>query len=86
MKIISKQDVSNWSYSHKCNNCETQLEVDSQDLRHHHYAGDYREPSYDSYTAQCPVCSQTFTVPSAKIPRLIQIEAQNRAPKSSSVW
>ncbi len=86
MKIIAKQDVSNWSYHHTCSKCETQLEVEANDLHHYHYDGDYRDPSYDSYSACCTVCSQSFTVPTNKIPKLIQIEAQKRAPKHSSVW
>lgn len=84
MKVIKKADVSDWTYKHTCTNCESELEVESKDLIHHHYSGDMREPSYDSFNASCVVCNQTFTVPSAKIPKLIQLDAKGRSSRSSS--
>lgn len=84
MKVIKKQDVSDWKYLHNCSNCDSQLEVEAKDLRYSHYDGDMREPGYDSYSAQCAVCSQAFTVPSNKIPKLIQIEAKDRTQRHST--
>ncbi len=82
MKILKKQDVSNWTHKHTCANCESELEVEPKDLTHTHYDGDMREPGYDNFNASCAVCSQSFTVPIAKIPKLIQIEAKNRSAAS----
>lgn len=84
MKILKKQDVSNWAHKHTCVNCESELELDAKDLRYHRYDGDMREPGYDSFDAACAVCSQTFSVPIAKIPKLIQIEARERTTRLSS--
>ena len=32
MKVLKKQDVSGWSYKYTCDNCESELEVESKDL------------------------------------------------------
>lgn len=83
MKILKKQDVSQWNYKHTCSNCDSELEVEAKDLRHQHYDGDQRDPAYDSYSAQCAVCVTSFTIPENKIPKLIQIEAKGKSSKSS---
>lgn len=88
MKVIKKQDTTNWSYKHNCSNCESELEVESRDVVYYFYSScDPRESSYASYQASCAVCQKTFTIPSAKIPKLIQLEAKKRyesRPSSSS--
>lgn len=86
MKVLKKQDVSGWSYKHTCANCDTELEVEASDLRYHRYDGDCREPGYDSFTANCSVCSQSFTVLTTKIPKLIQLEAKNRSSSGGGGW
>jgi hypothetical protein len=84
MKIIKKEDTSGWKYRHTCANCDSELEVEAKDLRYTRYDGDMREPGYDSYSAQCAVCSQTFNVLANKIPKLIQIEAKDRTQRHST--
>lgn len=88
MKVIKKQDVSNWSHKHTCVNCESELEVESKDLRYSRVDGDPREPGYDSFTATCCVCSQSFSVPTNKIPKLVQVEVKGRGRSSGggSYW
>jgi len=86
MKVIKKADVSGWSYKHTCANCESELEVESKDLVHKHYSGDMREPSCDTFNASCAVCNQTFTVPTVKVPKLLQLEAKDRSSRSSSSY
>lgn len=88
MKVIKKQDVSAWNYKHTCTNCDSELEVDAKDLIHHHYDGDQREPAYDSFTAICAVCSNSFTIFNDKIPKIIQVETKNRTARLStgSYW
>jgi hypothetical protein len=83
MKVIKKEDTSHWTYKHICKDCDSELEVEAKDLRHTHYDGDFRDPAYDTYSAQCAVCTRTFTVPVNKIPKLIQIEAQGRTQRYS---
>lgn len=82
MKVLHKPDVSKWSYKHKCTNCDCELEIEASDLKHYHYDGDSREPGYDSYSIVCAVCTQSFTIPSDKIPRLIQISAKKNLSAS----
>lgn len=84
MKILSKQDVSQWTYVHVCSTCESKLEVEAKDLSHHHYDGDMREPSYDSYSASCPVCHTSFNITEKNIPKLIQVETKAKSARSTS--
>lgn len=84
MKIIKKQDVSQWTYKYTCDMCDSELEVESKDIRHQHYDGDFREAPYDEFKASCAVCSVIFTIPNNKIPKLIQIEAKDRTQRYSA--
>lgn len=78
MKVLEKQDVSNWSYKHKCSSCESLLQIESNDLTHYHYSGYYNEPSYDTYSTVCSVCRSPITVPTDSIPKLVQLKVQNK--------
>lgn len=78
MKILKKKDLSNWSYKHTCYTCESELEVEKDDLKYLYYEGDQREPSYTVYQFECPVCHQASEIPDTKIPKLIQIETKNK--------
>lgn len=78
MKILSKPDVSNWSFKHKCSSCESELLVEENDLKYEYYAGDFREPSYENYSAKCAVCSKAFTIPLNNIPKLIQLNVKHK--------
>lgn len=84
MKVIKKQDTTQWSHKHTCDKCDSELEVEPKDLRHKHYDGDFRDPAYDVYLAQCPVCADEFTISSKRIPKLIQIEAQERTARRTT--
>jgi hypothetical protein len=87
MKVLNKPDVSNWSYKHRCDNCECELEVEAKDLRYYRYEGDMRESGYETYSAACAVCNDDFTIPNEKVPRLIQLEAQDRTKRvTTSQW
>lgn len=78
MKVIKKPDVSNWFYQYDCINCDSELEVESKDLKYSHYDGDQREPGYETYSCNCAVCNQSHTVPITKIPKLVQLEVKAR--------
>ena len=86
MKIIEKIDVSNWSYNCQCSDCETKLEIEAVYLHYTHHNRDGIHPPSDIYSAKCPVCFNYINVLANEIPKIIQIEAQKRAPKNSSVW
>lgn len=82
MKVLKKADVSDWTYKHKCVNCDSELEVEESDIIHRHYDGDMREASYDTYSAKCPVCNKTFSIPEASIPKLIKVNSKKRTGRS----
>lgn len=78
MKIVKKPDVSGWKFLYHCSKCDSDLEVDSSDLKYNYYAGDQRDPSYESYSASCAVCNDNFPVSTSNIPKLIQIEVKKK--------
>ena len=80
MKILKKPD-SNWSYKHTCIKCDAELEVEKSDVSMRHFDGDQREPSYDSFTAACPVCQDTFSIPENKIPKIVKVEMEQAKSK-----
>ena len=73
MKIISRPDT-NWKYKHTCSKCDAVLEVEKGDVKHKNYPGDQREPGYETWSAICPVCSNTFSIQATAIPKVVQIE------------
>jgi hypothetical protein len=75
MKVL-KQPDNTWNYKHICDTCDAELQVDKEDILHSHYSGDMREPSYDTYRAQCPVCRQWFDIPESKITKIVKLEIQ----------
>lgn len=83
MKIIEKLDVSSWSHNCQCSNCETKLEIEATDLCHSHSSSDGAHPSSENYYAYCPVCSHPITVAATVVPKIVQIEAQNRSSTRS---
>lgn len=78
MKVLKTTDTSKWSYKFTCGQCDSELEAERGDVKHEHYSGDFREPSYDSYSVSCPVCQRTQTVPTDKIPKALQIQIKNK--------
>jgi len=87
MKVLKKVDVSNWSYKHHCKTCDSDLEIESKDLKYYYYSGDQREPQYsatESFSCACAVCSTTINIPKADIPKLLQIEAKARSNSSNN--
>lgn len=75
MEVISKIDPNNWSADHTCNNCDSQLKINKQDLHSELIkAYSYEEDDYNIYYVHCPVCKKPSRVPLNIIPKLIQIE------------
>lgn len=81
MKILRQPDVSNWNKKHTCTNCTSELLIEESDLKYHYYAGDFREPSSESFSANCAVCNQGIHVPFNEIPKLIQINVKKKFGK-----
>ena len=78
MKVLKKVETKGWSYKHTCANCDSELEAEGGDLKYDYYPGDFRDPSYESFHCTCPECGQQFTVPTNKIPKLLQLAAKAR--------
>jgi hypothetical protein len=81
MKVIKKQDVSNWNLTYHCNNCDSDLEIYAGDIKYWSYDGDFRDPSYEYFSCNCAVCNDQHTIPSSNIPKLIQLEVKSHYGK-----
>lgn len=84
MKVLKKQDVTNWSYKHTCVHCDSELEAEASDLSFGHVDGDMREPGYDYFWATCTVCGMNFNVLTDKIPKLVQLAAKEKEKNKTS--
>ena len=84
MKVLKKLDVSNWRYKKTCEKCDSELEIEVSDVKHQHYSGDQRDPSYDEYWANCPVCSAKLQITKDKMPKLIQIQVEKKTTGGGS--
>lgn len=82
MKILKRPDTQ-WSLKHTCTNCTAELEIEKQDVKHTHYAGDFRESSSDSWTTNCPICGQSIYISENNIPKAVQVEIKNKPSASS---
>lgn len=84
MKVLKREDTSNWKYEHTCGECDSVLELSADDVKHTHYEADPREPgsSYDTYYAFCAVCSKQFNIPEGKLTKAVKLKAKNNKPAS----
>lgn len=90
MKVIKKEDISNWQHPLTCHRCKSELMAEGSDIRHKKekkYGCDPRDPggSYidDTYYAVCAVCNNTLPIPENKIPYLLQAKAKERSLPST---
>ena len=81
MKVVKKQDIENWKYNITCFECDSELEVEVNDLILERYDGDFREPPYEEYNTNCAVCKESLHIPIKYIPKLAQMEVKNRTKK-----
>lgn len=86
MKVLKKPDVSNWSLKKTCGKCDTELEIEVSDVKHQYYNGDFRDPGYDDYWANCPVCSAKLAVPKDSMPKLIRIQVEKKTTTSGGSY
>lgn len=77
MKIIKAPDT-NWTRKHTCANCTAELEVEKGDVKYRYHSGDSRDPSYETWTATCPICKTDFNIPEANLPKAVQVEIKKR--------
>jgi hypothetical protein len=78
VKVIKKEDTSNWAHRFKCYNCETELEAEAKDLRVKYVPNgtDMRGLDADSkrteFYVTCTECHRDHTVDDKNIPKLLQ--------------
>lgn len=85
MKILKRPNTQ-WSYKHTCVKCDAELEVEKGDVKYHSYPGDFREPGYETWSANCPCCSASIDIPVSKIPKAVQIEIQRGLPAAGTSY
>lgn len=85
MKIIKKTDTNAWAHSVTCDKCDSELEVEKNDLYFKHYPGDCRgESAYDKFYCYCPVCHDQINILNEKIPKAVQVEVKQKKNTTSS--
>jgi transcription elongation factor Elf1 len=79
VKILKKAEANTWKHVFTCEKCESELEAEAIDVVHEHYVGDMRDPSFDNYHVNCAVCAHKHNLPTNKLPKVVQLEAQKRS-------
>lgn len=82
MKIIKRPNTE-WSMKYTCSNCTAELEIEKGDVRFHSYPGDMREPGYNTWTTNCPVCDVLIDIAENKLPKAVQVEIKKKGSGSS---
>jgi hypothetical protein len=80
VKIIKQADTAEWSFRATCDNCDSELQVEANDVKfvsHPDYGP--REPGWDEYYATCPVCSSKIGIPESKVPKALRIKAKSKS-------
>jgi hypothetical protein len=83
MKIL-KHPETKWSMKHCCTKCSAELEVETADVKVVHWPEDSRDPSYDSYTAECPLCQEKINIPEKSIPPFVRVKMQKQSSSQST--
>lgn len=81
MKIIKTQNPEEWSLKIDCGQCDSELEACAKDVKHDYHNGDFRDPGYDSYAVQCPVCDNVINLVMDKLPKTVQLLAKGISSK-----
>lgn len=81
MKIIKKPTLDGWTHKIICPQCTSELEAEPSDIKYHYYPGDFRDPSYESFHVNCPVCDRVIDIPTKSIPALLQIQCRKNGRK-----
>lgn len=83
MKVISQQKVNDWNCKVTCHHCDSELLVESGDLRCTVYDQDPRERYSEEYSAICVVCNHKLPIPQEKLPKIVKILAKNKTNSGS---
>lgn len=78
MKIIKQVDVSNWTYRFTCQDCDSELEADHNDIK----SGGDGHGGVEFYV-YCSICHTKTDVNTEDVPKALQIKVKN---KSSSYY
>lgn len=85
MKIIKRPDTA-WTMKHTCSNCTAELEIEKGDVKFNSYPGDFRDPGYETWSASCPICSQSISIREASIPKAVQVEIKKGLPAAGTSY
>lgn len=80
MKILKQVDVGDWSIRATCDSCDSELQVEANDIKfvsHPDYGP--REPGWDEYYVNCPVCSTKIGFSEDKIPKAVKLKAKSKS-------
>lgn len=90
MKVLSKPDITAWTYNFTCYTCKSELCADYNDLKYrtekqYYSGGDIDDHGYysdvDRYYVTCPVCcKESQLIPNQRgvdIPYLLQEKVKN---------
>lgn len=84
MKILRQGvDHNTWTINCDCPHCDSELQAEASDITSLYHSGDYREPSYYSYSVQCPVCKNSISLDKEDLPKLIKVMADKKANSGS---
>ena len=65
MKVIKASvDLATWTLAVTCKNCDSQLELESADIRY----------DYPSYLANCCLCDKIITVDGKQVPEIVKTD------------
>ena len=90
MKVLKKENISEWKHIYTCSRCKSELEAEGSDIQHKtvkKYGNDPRDPgdsfNADVYYLSCAVCSHTLDLDENKIPYLLKTQAKLRKTTST---
>lgn len=87
MKVIKKVDTNAWSHRVTCRTCESELEVSKGDIKYQYHSGYGRDPDYETWKIQCPVCQTEIGLVSKDIPPAVRAEIKTgKLPSVGTVY
>lgn len=72
MKILKSIDVASWAHIEKCNDCDSELEIDINDIE---YDFDVAN-QVDCYGFTCIVCDNVRDLNCLSLPKLIRLKSK----------
>lgn len=84
MKVLKYSiDPKDWKLALTCDWCDSQIEVNADDIFHEGERGNYAEAGWDRYTCNCGACGVEIEISEKKLPNIIQsyVEKRNKKKK-----